>query len=151
VLINAEATDLGGTRATLLAAMRPDRVRTGHDAVRFMNHSDDYLVAFPIVARVFAQTDVSFGRNPFMRWVIDKGLGHVAEHREAVSINLQWLRSTGFPPSETTMLVKCICHANPALPPDALAEFADVLEVVLDAMPLPHARHSNVGGSVRGS
>lgn len=136
-LINAGATDLGGMRATLLAAMRPDRVRTGHDAVRFMKHADDYLVAFPVVARVFTQNEISFGRNTFMRWVIDKGLGHVAEHREAVAINLHWLRSKGFPPSETTMLVKCICHANPALPADALAEFAEVLEVVLDAIPLP--------------
>ncbi len=137
VLIGAGATELRGTRAALLAAMRPDRVRTGHDAVRFMSHADDYLIAFPVVARVFAQTDISFGRNAFMRWVTDKGLGHVAQHREAVAINLHWLRSTGFPPSETTTLVKCICHANPALPADAQADFADVLEIVLSATPLP--------------
>ena len=137
VLIIAGATELVRARTTLLEAMKPDRVRTGHDAVRFMKHADDYLVAFPVVASVFAKTNIGFGRNPFMRWVIGKGLGHIEQHREAVALNLDWLRSAGFPPSETIMLVKCICHANPALSADAQSEFAYVLDAVLNAIPLP--------------
>ncbi|BEP53020.1 hypothetical protein GmRootV118_02640 [Variovorax sp. V118] len=136
-LIGAGLSQLGGARAKLLAAMGPDRVRTGHDAVRFMNQADDYAVAFPVVARVFAQPGISFGRNTFMRWVIDKGRGYVAQQREAVSINLRWVRTAGFPPSETTKLVNCIEHGNPDLQADAQVEFADVLKVVLEAIPLP--------------
>jgi hypothetical protein len=136
-LIGAGMTQLGGAHAKLLAAMGPDRVRTGHDAVRFMSQADDYTAAFPVVARVFAQPGISFGRNTFMRWVIDKGVGHVAQQREAVAVNLQWLRATGFPPSETTKLVDCIVNGNPNLPADTKAEFAQTLKVVLDAMPLP--------------
>ncbi len=136
-LIEAGVTQLGGAHAKLIAEMGPDRVRTGHDAVRFMNQTDDYLAAFPVVARVFAQTSISFGRNTFMRWVIDKGRGHVAQQREAVAVNLRWARTAGFPLSETTKLVTCIAHGNPGLPVDAQAEFAEVLKIIVDAMPLP--------------
>lgn len=136
-LIMAGASQLGDARAKLFAAMGPDRVRTGHDAVRFMNQSEDYKAVFSVVAPVFAQTDISFGRNAFMRWVIDKGRGYIEEQQTAVEVNLRWLRSVGFPPSETTTLVICIGHGNPILPPDVQAEFAEVLQAILGALPLP--------------
>ncbi|QQD55372.1 ATP-binding protein [Pseudomonas fluorescens BBc6R8] len=128
---------LADVQVKLLAAMGPDRVRTGHDAVRFMSHADDYKTAFPVVARVFAQPGISFGRNTFMRWVINKGAGHLAQQREAVAINLRWLRSDSFPPSQTIKLVDCIVNGNTSLPADAQAEFAEILKDILDAMPLP--------------
>lgn len=137
VLIEFGMPRLSGARSKLFDAMGPDRVRTGHDAVRFLSQADDYTTAFPVVARVFAQPGISFGRNTFMRWVTDKGRGHIAQQREAVAINLQWLRKTGFPPSETTKLVDCIAQGNPSLPADVQAEFAGVLRLVLDEMPLP--------------
>ncbi len=137
VLIKAGMTQLGDVQAKLLAAMGPDRVRTGHDAVRFMRHADDYKTAFPVVARVFSQPGISFGRNTFMRWVIHNGAGHVAQQREAITINLRWLRSAGFPPPQTIKLVDCIANGNTSLPADTQAEFAEILKDVLDAMPFP--------------
>lgn len=138
-LIEAGVTQLDGARLSLHAAMRPDRVRTGHDAVRFMSQADDYTAAFSVVVRVFAEPTISFGRNTFMRWVIDKGRGHIAQQQEAIAVNLKWLRTTGFPPSETTKLVDCIGQGNPELPADTKAEFVETLKIVLDAMPLPPA------------
>lgn len=137
VLIKSGIIQLAGAQVKLLAAMGPDRVRTGHDAVSFISHAEEYTIAFPVVARVFAQPGISFGRNTFMRWVIDKGAGHIAHQREAVAINLRWLRTTGFPPSETTKLVDCIGHGNTSLPTDTQSEFSEILMDILNAMPLP--------------
>ncbi|MBX8473941.1 hypothetical protein K5D38_04020 [Pseudomonas cichorii] len=137
VLIDTGMTQLQDARAKLDAAMGPDKVRSGHDAVRFMIDVDDFKTAFPVVARVFAQPGVSFGRNAFMRWVSDRAIGHVALQREAVAINLQWLRIAGFPPSETTKLVDCIGNGNTNLPADTQAEFTEIMTDVLEAIPLP--------------
>ena len=139
VLVDGGMTELEDVNAKLSSAMGPDKVRSGQDAVRYMVDVDDFTTAFPVVARVFAQPGVSFGRNAFMRWVSDKSTGHVELQKEAVVTNLQWLRTAGFPPAETTKLVDCIGNGNTNLPGDVLAEFTEIMKDVLEALPLPPA------------
>jgi hypothetical protein len=132
--MNAGAIGLEDARERLLAVIGADRVRTGHDAVLFMKEAVDYEATFAVAARVFAQPNISFGRSSFMRWVTEKGRGNVELQRQAVALHFAWLRRREFPVPETVALINCINQGNPKLPPSAVAEFAEVLQIILDEM-----------------
>ncbi|TCG08601.1 hypothetical protein BZM27_11055 [Paraburkholderia steynii] len=134
---NAGAVELTAAEDGVKSATRADRVRTGHDAVVFMRQSSDFESSFAVVARVFASSTVQFGRNSFMRWVIERGLGQVALQREAVSLQFGWIRSKDFPVPETLALLNCIVHTNPKLPDEAISHFAAMVKTILEEVEYP--------------
>ncbi|WP_040776873.1 P-loop NTPase [Massilia timonae] len=130
-VVAAGATKLAGAVRHLKAALIPERVRSGQDAIAYLNDTENFAVAYGVVSRIFASPTVTFGRSSFMRWVTEQGRGHADLQREAVTIHFNWLQHNAFPVAETYALVNFIHEGNYKLTDELRDEYARLLHVVL--------------------
>lgn len=113
------------------AALIPERVRSGQDAIAYLNDTEDFAAAFGVVSRIFTSPTVTFGRSSFKRWVTEQGRGHTDLQREAVAIHVDWLQHNAFPVAETYALVNFIHEGTYRLTDELRDEYAHLLQVVL--------------------
>jgi hypothetical protein len=140
-IVAAGVKGLEAAARRLKAAATSDRVRSGQDAIVFLNENRDFAGTYRVVSRVFANPAVTFGRSSFMRWVTEKGRGHPDQQREAVNVQFGWVQRNGYPVPETSALVNCIHQGNYNLSAEVCDEFALILRSVLTEMEFrPHSQ-----------
>ena len=114
--------------AELSACNGPDKVRSGQDAIAFLNTQADFKVRAAAALKVFDRLDISFGRNAFLNFMGAHGKAEPELQRLALESNLRWLAAHGYPAPESKTVVDYINYAVPASAPGYTDQLRDITE-----------------------